>query len=55
MSLEANRRAAKRADDAVEAGRRGLFANLEAGIWMIVVLLVVAFAVWTYDAILSLP
>ena len=39
----------------MDASRRGLFANVEAGIWMIVVLLVVAFAVWTYDAILSLP
>ena len=55
MSLEADHRGTPRANDAADAGRRGIYANIEAGIWMIVVLLVVAFAIWTYDAILSLP
>ena len=55
MSLEADREAPQRGDDAVDADRRGIYANVEFGIWTVVVMLVVAFAVWTYDAILSLP
>ena len=55
MSLESNRGAPQRADDAVNVERRGIHGNVEVGLWTIVVLLAVAFAVWTYDAILSLP